>query len=88
VIYELEPLMVRTLDSLYNLYLPGSTVGKQAPLSAIATFEQRSAPLRLDRLGQFPPPPSPSTWRPAARLARRSTPSRRRSARSACRARS
>ena len=33
-----------------------------------------------------PPPPSPSTWRRAPRSARRSTPSRRRSARSACRA--
>ena len=28
--------------------------GKQVPLSAFATFEERTAPLRLDRLGQFP----------------------------------
>ncbi len=41
VIYELD-------------YLPGSTSGKRVPLSAIATFEQRTAPLRLDRLSQFP----------------------------------
>jgi multidrug efflux pump len=54
VIYELEPRMARSLDSLYNLYLPSSTAGKQVPLSAIATFEQRTAPLRLDRLSQFP----------------------------------
>jgi multidrug efflux pump len=54
VIYEVEPRMARTLDSLYNLYLPGSTSGKQVPLSAVATFEQRTAPLRLDRLSQFP----------------------------------
>jgi len=54
VIYELEPSMSRSLDALYNLYLPSSTAGKQVPLSAIATFEQRTAPLRLDRLGQFP----------------------------------
>jgi multidrug efflux pump len=54
VIYEVDPRMARTLDSLNNLYLPGSTSGKQVPLSAIATFEQRTAPLRLDRLGQFP----------------------------------
>jgi len=54
VIYEIEPKLAASLDSLYNLYLPGSTSGKQVPLSAIATFEQRSAPLRIDRLGQFP----------------------------------
>jgi multidrug efflux pump len=53
VIYEVNPLFGRSLDSLYNLYLPGSG-GKQVPLSAVAGFEQRSAPLRLDRLGQFP----------------------------------
>jgi multidrug efflux pump len=53
VIYEVEPSMGRSLDALYNLYLPGAG-GKQVPLSAIATFEQRTAPLRLDRLGQFP----------------------------------
>ena len=53
VIYEVEPTMARTIDSLSNLYLPGSG-GKQVPLSAIATFEERTAPLRQDRLGQFP----------------------------------
>ncbi len=54
VIYELDPSMSRSLDALYNLYLPSSTAGKQVPLSAVATFEQRTAPLRLDRLSQFP----------------------------------
>jgi multidrug efflux pump len=54
VIYELEPSMARSLDALYDLYLPGSTSGTQVPLSAIATFEQQTAPLRQDRLGQFP----------------------------------
>ena len=54
VIYEVEPSMARSIDSLYNLYLPGAGGGKQVPLSAIATFEERSAPLRIDRLGQFP----------------------------------
>ena len=53
VIYEVEPSMGRTINSLSNLYLPG-TGGKQVPLSAIATFEERSGPLRIDRLGQFP----------------------------------
>ena len=54
VIYEVEPSMARSLDSLYNLYLPGSTNGKQVPLSAIATFEERTAPLRIDRLEPVP----------------------------------
>ncbi|MBS0525147.1 MAG: MdtB/MuxB family multidrug efflux RND transporter permease subunit [Proteobacteria bacterium] len=54
VIYEVEPKMAESLDSLYSLYLPSSTSGKQVPLSAIATFEQRTAPLRIDRLSQFP----------------------------------
>ena len=53
VIYEVEPSMARSLDALNNLYLPGSN-NKQVPLSAISTIEQRAAPLRLDRLGQFP----------------------------------
>ena len=53
VIYEVEPSMARSIDSLSNLYLPG-TNSKQVPLSAIATFQERSAPLRIDRLGQFP----------------------------------
>ena len=54
VIYEVDPSMAGSLDSLANLYLPGSASGKQVPLSAIATFEERAAPLRLDRYGQFP----------------------------------
>src|SRR5471032_492869 len=55
VIYEVEPSMARTLDALNNLYLPSSAAsGKQVPLSTIATFEQQTAPLRLDRLSQFP----------------------------------
>ncbi|MPZ30137.1 MAG: MdtB/MuxB family multidrug efflux RND transporter permease subunit [Rhodospirillales bacterium] len=53
VIYEVEPSMGRSIDSLSNLYLPGAG-GKQVPMSSIATFEERAAPLRQDRLGQFP----------------------------------
>ncbi|WP_421996231.1 MdtB/MuxB family multidrug efflux RND transporter permease subunit [Reyranella sp.] len=53
VIYEVDPSMSNSIASLSNLYLPGSG-GKQVPLSAVATFEEQSAPLRLDRLGQFP----------------------------------
>jgi multidrug efflux pump len=54
VVYEIEPSMARTLDALSNLYLPGSATGKEIPLSAVATFEQQTSPLRYDRLGQFP----------------------------------
>ncbi|MCA0246684.1 MAG: MdtB/MuxB family multidrug efflux RND transporter permease subunit [Proteobacteria bacterium] len=54
VIYEVEPSLGRSLEALNSLYLPGSQAGKQVPLSAIATFEERAAPLRLDRFGQFP----------------------------------
>ena len=55
VIYEVMPSMAGSLDALNNLYLPSSAgTGKQVPLSAIATFEQQTAPLRLDRLSQFP----------------------------------
>ncbi|WP_439610517.1 efflux RND transporter permease subunit, partial [Reyranella sp.] len=54
VIYEVEPEMARSLKALDSLYLPSSASGKQVPLSAIATFEERTAPLRLDRFGQFP----------------------------------
>ena len=54
VIYEVEPLMAKSLASLNDLYLPSSQGGKQVPLSAIATFEEQTAPLRLDRFSQFP----------------------------------
>jgi multidrug efflux pump len=54
VIYELSPDLQGSLESLQSLYLPGSTSGKEVPLSAIATFEQQTAPLRMDRLSQFP----------------------------------
>jgi len=54
VIYEVEPEMASSLKALDSLYLPSSASGKQVPLSAIATFEERTAPLRLDRFGQFP----------------------------------
>jgi multidrug efflux pump len=53
VIYEIDPAFGGSIEALSNLYLPGSG-GKQVPLSAVATFEERAAPLRLDRLGQFP----------------------------------
>ncbi|CUA94271.1 multidrug efflux RND transporter permease subunit [Thiomonas bhubaneswarensis] len=41
---------LRTFDSIY---LTGSS-GQAVPLSSIATIEQRSTPLAIDHLGQFP----------------------------------
>jgi multidrug efflux pump len=55
VIYEVDPKLAQSVDALSQIWLPASGGGgKQVPLAAIATFEQQSAPLRLDRLGQFP----------------------------------
>ncbi|MCX7366487.1 MAG: efflux RND transporter permease subunit, partial [Alphaproteobacteria bacterium] len=55
VIYEVDPGLAKSLDSLNGIYLPASGGGgKQVPLASIATFEERTSPLRLDRLSQFP----------------------------------
>ncbi len=55
VILEADPAMHTTLASLGNLYLPSATATQgQVPLSAIATVEERSAPLLISHLGQFP----------------------------------
>jgi multidrug efflux pump len=53
VIYEVDPQVAKSIDSLQNMYVPG-TGGKQVPLLAIATVEEQTAALRLDRLSQFP----------------------------------
>ena len=55
VIYEVDPMLTKSIDSLNGIYLPASGAGgKQVPLASIATFEERTSPLRLDRLSQFP----------------------------------
>ncbi|HYC64347.1 MAG TPA: efflux RND transporter permease subunit, partial [Reyranellaceae bacterium] len=55
VIYEIEPALAQSLEALQQIWLPASgAAGRQVPLAAIATIEQQTAPLRLDRLGQFP----------------------------------
>ena len=55
VIYEVDPGLAKSIDSLNGIYLPASGGGgKQVPLASIATFEERTSPLRLDRLSQFP----------------------------------
>jgi multidrug efflux pump len=53
VILEATPSMQRSPASLGEIYLP-SALGGQVPLSAIATIEERSAPLVVNHLSQFP----------------------------------
>ncbi len=55
VILEADPVMHDSIASLAMIHLPSSvTSGKQVPLSAIATITQRTAPMQIDHLGQFP----------------------------------
>ena len=53
VILQADPEALRTPDSLKTLYLPSGS-GTPTPLSAIATVEQRPAPLQVNHVGQFP----------------------------------
>ncbi|MDA8232578.1 MAG: MdtB/MuxB family multidrug efflux RND transporter permease subunit [Magnetospirillum sp.] len=53
VILEAEPSLMNTLKSLDSLYLP-SSLGGQVPLSAMTTISERTAPLQINHLGQFP----------------------------------
>ena len=55
VILEVEPQMQHYIDALKSIYLPSSIASSgQVPLSAIATFSERPAPLLVTHLGQFP----------------------------------
>jgi len=53
VILGADPKMQNSVASLNQMYLPSSG-GGQVPLSAIASIEQRTVPLQIDHLGQFP----------------------------------
>jgi multidrug efflux pump len=53
VILEAVPELQSTLDALNQIRLP-TAGGGQVPLSAIAAVEQRSAPLQINHLAQFP----------------------------------
>ncbi|HWF65360.1 MAG TPA: multidrug efflux RND transporter permease subunit [Rhizomicrobium sp.] len=53
VIMEADPRLQDTVASLNDIYLPASG-GGQVPLSAIAHVDQRTVPLQIDHLGQFP----------------------------------
>ncbi len=53
VILEAAPNMVTSPAGLNKLYMPGGS-GGATPLSAIATVSERTAPLLVDHVGQFP----------------------------------
>ncbi|MBI0325843.1 MdtB/MuxB family multidrug efflux RND transporter permease subunit [Burkholderia plantarii] len=53
VILEAEPQMQYYAQSLNGIYLPAAG-GGQVPLSSIAKFHERPAPLLVTHLGQFP----------------------------------
>ena len=53
VIMEADPSLQNTVGSLNNMYLPSSQ-GGQVPLSAIAHIDQRTVPLQINHLSQFP----------------------------------
>ncbi len=56
VILEADPSIQKSLTGLSELYLPSSvsTTSGQVPLSAIVRVSQRSGPLQITHLGQFP----------------------------------
>jgi len=53
VILEVDPAVQASLQSLGTIYLPAAG-GGQVPLTAIASVSERSAPLQVNHLGQFP----------------------------------
>jgi multidrug efflux pump len=53
VILEADPDVQNSLASLETIYLPSSG-GGQVPLSAIAKVEERTGPLQIGHIGQFP----------------------------------
>jgi multidrug efflux pump len=53
VVLELQPELQRTPEAVRHLYVPSST-GSQVPLAAIASVEERPAPLVVSHLAQFP----------------------------------
>jgi len=55
VIMEADPSIQHSLAGLSQLYLPSSASSTgQVPLSALVTVQQRSGPLQISHLGQFP----------------------------------
>ena len=55
VILQADDSLMSSLDALGTIYLPSATaVGGQVPLSALVTVSERTAPLSIGHLGQFP----------------------------------
>ena len=55
VILQADSSLTASLDSLGTIYLPSATaIGGQVPLSALIKVSERTAPLSIDHLGQFP----------------------------------
>jgi multidrug efflux pump len=55
VILQADSSLLPSLDALGTIYLPSATaVGGQVPLSALVKVSERTAPLSIDHLGQFP----------------------------------
>ena len=53
VILQASPTQLTGLDGLSSIYLTTAT-GTQTPLSAVARIEERTAPLRINHVAQFP----------------------------------
>ncbi|HMH65479.1 MAG TPA: efflux RND transporter permease subunit, partial [Rhizomicrobium sp.] len=53
VILEADPTLQNSVRSLQDIYLP-TAGGGQVPLAAIAQVDQRTTPLQIDHLSQFP----------------------------------
>src|SRR5688572_30701172 len=53
VVLEVKPEFRRDPSSLNDIFVPG-TGGVQVPLSAVATISERTGPLAVSHIGQFP----------------------------------
>ncbi len=53
VVLEVAPSFRQGLDGLQRLYVPGAN-GVQVPLSSVARFSERQAPLAVNHVAQFP----------------------------------
>jgi multidrug efflux pump len=55
VILQADDSLMGSLDALGTIYLPSSTaIGGEVPLSALVKVSERTAPLSIGHLGQFP----------------------------------
>ena len=53
VVLELDPALQRSLAALERIYVPSPT-GVQVPLTAMARLSERTTPVMIQHLGQFP----------------------------------